>query len=266
MFNQKDINNLMQNHLKSDEIQEYVNSKVKATIKEAIDNQFSSYSRGGEDNNQGYIKIHEIVRSSVGLNLDKIKIPEFQAHFIDTINNSLNKIAHEDMSLMMQKNMDKLLLTDRKEITLNELLYEYMDDERILDRYSELKNEWSDCHLNEVSAEEIEIDDLLYNDDLIGLLLQKDDKCKYIEICFQESGNEEYTFQYKNRFRVRKIDDSDDDLFEVWSYHTKNLGDDKTNILKTEFTSFERLCFQITKGIVKLKITKNELYNYFSEK
>ena len=35
MFNQEDINELMQNHLKSDEIQEYVNSKVKVTIKEA---------------------------------------------------------------------------------------------------------------------------------------------------------------------------------------------------------------------------------------
>jgi len=268
MFNQENINELMQEHLKSDEIQKYVDDKVKATLKDAIDNQFSSFSRGnGDDNNQGYLKIHEIVQSAIGLNLDEIKIPEFQAMYIDTINGALNKIANEDMSLMMQKNMDKLLITDKKEITLQELIYEYMDDERILDRYAELINEWDECHLREVTADEIDIGSILENSELMGLLLQKDENKRYLEVCFQESGNEDHTFQYDNGFRIKKVDDkADDDLYEVWSYHNKNIGDEKTNILRTNFTSFERLCFQITKGITKLKITKSELNDYFEEK
>lgn len=267
MFNQENINELMQAQLSSDEIKEYVNEKVKATIKNAIDDQFSAYGRGSSDaKNKGYLKINEAIQSAIGLNLDKIKLPEFQALYIDEINSALNKIAQHDMSLMMQKNMEKLLITDRKYITLQELLYEYMDDENILNRYEELSDLECSCYPQEISADDIDISILLEDEDIIGLLLQKDDNGKYLEICFQNKGNEEYTFQYETGLRVRKIDDADSDLYETWSFCSNKIGNEGTNIITTEFSNFERLLFQITKGVTKIKITNEELDNLFDKK
>ena len=47
MFNQENINQLMQEHLNSEDIKEYINEKIKKVVKENIDEQFKSYG----DNN-----------------------------------------------------------------------------------------------------------------------------------------------------------------------------------------------------------------------
>ena len=47
MFNQENINELMQEHLNSEDIKKYINEKIRGVVKENIDEQFRSYG----DNN-----------------------------------------------------------------------------------------------------------------------------------------------------------------------------------------------------------------------
>ena len=47
MFNQENINELMQEHLNSDDIKKYINEKIRGVVKENIDEQFRNWG----DNN-----------------------------------------------------------------------------------------------------------------------------------------------------------------------------------------------------------------------
>ena len=60
MFNQENINELMQEHLNSDDIKKYINEKIRGVVKENIDEQFRSWG----DNNH----VFKAIQNSLSLN------------------------------------------------------------------------------------------------------------------------------------------------------------------------------------------------------
>lgn len=265
MFNQEEINKMVQNHLKSDEINEFVNNKVKETVKKAIDDQFSPWSKN-DNKNAAYITINKAVSEAVGLNLKNIKIPEFQASFIHLLNESLNKVAGAEMSKIMKENMEKLLITDKKSITLQEFIYEYLDSVDKLDELQEIMSDYyCECDARKLSSKDIDIEFILEHDEIMGLKLANDEQySRHIYVCFQKKGNEEYTFSYQNNMALSQ-DDKEKPLYRAYSFSSKDF-DKNTNMITKKITNFDRLLFQIAQGIVQLEITEDEINNYFEKR
>lgn len=124
MFKQEDILKIMNEQLQTDEIKEYIANKVKKTIKDSIDYQFSDYKRS-DRGNDAFVTIDTAVRKAIGLNLKELKLPEFQTMLINTINASLLSTISNEAKENLEKNISKLLIADKKEYSLNELFYDF---------------------------------------------------------------------------------------------------------------------------------------------
>lgn len=261
MFNDADINKIVEKQLKSDEINNYVEEKVKSVLKKTIDDEFSSYSN--KDENGAYQTIRESMRNAISLNMKELNLAEFQSMYIDTIKNSLDQIVTKDLHELMHENMKSLLITDKPILTLNEFVFDFMQSNDKTDEYRESLNEYRDDYIHELRAENIEIDSFTDCDDIMGLFLEKSSNSRgYIEVCFDTTENHEYSFQYEFAFRLRKID-KEDDLYECWSFAAKGIDREDINIVTTKFEDFEKTAYQLVKGISKIRISEYELENYF---
>ncbi len=261
MFNDTDINKMVEKQLKSDEINNYVEEKVKSVLKKTIDDEFSSY--GSNNDNGAYQTIRESMKSAISLNMEKLNLAEFQSMYIDTIKNSLNQIVTKDLHGLMHENMKSLLITDKPILTLNEFIFDFMESNDKTNEYRESLNEFSDEYFDNIHADDIDIDSFTDSDEIIGLFLEKSSNGRgYIEVCFDTKENHEYSFSYEFAFRLRKID-KEDNLYECWSFAAKGIDREDINIVTTKFEDFEKTAYQLVKGISKIRITEDELKNHF---
>lgn len=260
MFNQENINQLMQEHLNSDEIKSYINEKVKRVVKDGIDEQFRTYG----DNNHAFKAIQE----SIGLNLKNIKLADFTAMYLETVNNSLSSVVKNELQEMIVENMKSLLVNNEPVITLKELIYSYIDsDYKIEDKYKDhlQDNNWDGDWNGALSEEDIDIQ-TIWDEEIFGLNLTKNSHHNWIDICFSEEHKErrwEYDFEFT--LHPSKIE-NEEDIYECFSFSAKNIGDNKINIVSTKLGRFEKVAFAITKGITKVRITKDELKKIFKER
>ena len=85
-----------------------------------------------------------------------------------------------------------------------------------------------------------------------------------IQISLAEKDSD-YSHQFDFSFTLNPIED-EEDMYECFSFHSRNIGSKEINIVSTELGRFEKLAFAITKGITKIKISKNEIEEYFKER
>ena len=258
MFNQENINQLMQEHLNSDDIKKYINEKIRGVVKENIDEQFRSWG----DNNH----VFKAIQNSIHLNFKEMKLADFTSMYLETVNNSLSLIVKNDLQELITNNMKKLLVTDKPIVTLKELIYSYIDSESYVeDKYKELledrnyDGDWS----GDLEEDDIDFQDIWENE-IFGLKLTKRSKFNWLEISLAEKDSE-YSHQFDFSFTLRPIKD-EEDMYECFSFHSRNIGSKEINIVSTELGRFEKLAFAITKGITKIKISKNEIEEYFKER
>lgn len=258
MFNQENINELMQEHLNSDEIKEYINEKIKKVVKENIDEQFRSY---GDNNN-----VFKAIQNSIHLNFKEMKLADFTAMYLETVNNSLSSIVRNDLQELITNNMKKLLVTDKPIVTLTELIYSYIDSESsIEDKYKEYLEErncdgdWS----GELEKDDIDFQDIWENE-IFGLKLTKRSNYNWINISLSEKDCD-YSWDFDFDFTLHPIE-NEEDMYECFSFNVKNVGNKEINIVSTNLRRFEKLAFAITKGITKIKISKDEINRYFKER
>ena len=258
MFNQENINQLMQEHLNSEDIKEYINEKIKKVVKENIDEQFKSYG----DNNH----VFKAIQNSIHLNFKEMKLADFTAMYLETVNNSLSSIVKNDLQELITNNMKKLLVTDEPIVTLKELVYSYIDSESdVEDKYKEYLEEhnydgdWS----GEFEYDVIDFQDILENE-IFGLSLVKRRKFDWLEISLAPKFFD-YSHQFDFSFTLHPIKD-EEDMYECFSFHSRNIGNKEINIVSTNLGRFEKLAFAITKGITKIKISKDEIEEYFKER
>lgn len=154
MFNQENINELMQEHLNSDDIKKYINEKIRGVVKENIDEQFRNWG----DNNH----VFKAIQNSIHLNFKEMKLADFTAMYLETVNNSLSSIVKNDLQELITNNMKKLLVTDKPIVTLKDLIYSYIDSESYVeDKYKELLEDRNyDCDW----SGELEKDDIDFQD------------------------------------------------------------------------------------------------------
>lgn len=258
MFNQENINELMQEHLNSDDIKKYINEKIRGVVKENIDEQFRSWG----DNNH----VFKAIQNSIHLNFKEMKLADFTSMYLETVNNSLSSIVKNDLQELITNNMKKLLVTDEPIVTLKELIYSYIDSEsHVEDKYKEYledKNydgDWS----GELEEDDIDFQDIWENE-IFGLKLTKRSKFNWLEISLAEKDSN-YSHEFDFGFTLHPIKD-EEDMYECFSFHSRNIGSKEINIVSTELGRFEKLAFAITKGITKIKISKNEIEEYFKER
>ena len=258
MFNQENINQLMQEHLNSEDIKKYINEKLRAVVKENIDEQFRSWG----DNNH----VFKAIQNSIHLNFKEIKLADFTAMYLETVNNSLSQIVKNDLQELITNNMKKLLVTDKPIVTLKELIYSYIDSESdVEDKYKEYLEEhnydgdWS----GDLEKDDIDFQDIWENE-IFGLRLTKRSKFNWLEISLAEKDSD-YSHQFDFSFTLSPIKD-EEDMYECFSFHSRNIGSKEINIVSTNLGRFEKLAFAITKGITKIKISKNEIEEYFKER
>lgn len=258
MFNQENINELMQEHLNSDEIKEYINEKIKKVVKENIDEQFRSY---GDNNN-----VFKAIQNSISLNFKEMKLADFTAMYLETVNNSLSSIVRNDLQELITNNMKKLLVTDMPIVTLTDLIYSYIDSESSIEykykEYLEERNydgDWS----GELEKDDIDFQDIWENE-IFGLKLTKRSNYNWINISLSEKDCD-YSWDFDFDFTLHPIKD-EEDMYECFSFNVKNVGNKEINIVSTNLKRFEKLAFAITKGITKIKISKDEINRYFKER
>lgn len=258
MFNQENINQLMQEHLNSEDIKEYINEKIKKVVKENIDEQFKSYG----DNNH----VFKAIQNSIHLNFKEMKLADFTAMYLGTVNNSLSLIVKNDLQELITNNMKKLLVTDEPIVTLKELVYSYIDSESdVEDKYKEYLEEhdydgdWS----GEFEEDVIDFQDIWKNE-IFGLRLTKRSKFNWLEISLAKK-DFNYSHQFDFSFTLEPIKD-EEDMYECFSFRTRDIGNKEINIVSTKLGRFEKLAFGITKGITKIKISKDEIKEYFKER
>ena len=258
MFKQEDINQLLQQQLSSEYIKEYVNEKIRGVVKESIDEQFRSWG----DNNY----VFKAIQNSIHLNFKEMKLADFTSMYLETVNNSLSSIVKNDLQELITNNMKKLLITDEPIVTLKELIYSYIDSEsNVEDKYKEYLEEhdydgdWS----GELDEDDIDFQDIWENE-IFGLKLTKRSKFNWLEISLAKK-DFDYSHQFDFSFTLHPIKD-EEDMYECFSFRTRNIGSEEINIVSTNLGSFEKLAFAITKGITKIKISKNEIEEYFKER
>ena len=258
MFNQENINQLMQEHLNSEDIKKYINEKIRGVVKENIDEQFRSWG----DNNH----VFKAIQNSIHLNFKEMKLADFTSMYLETVNNSLSSIVKNDLQELITNNMKKLLVTDEPIVTLKELIYSYIDSEsNVEDKYKEYLEEhdydgdWS----GELDEDDIDFQDIWENE-IFGLKLTKRSKFNWLEISLAPK-EFNYSHQFDFSFTLSPIKD-EEDMYECFSFRTRNIGNENINIVSTNLGRFEKLAFAITKGITKIKISKNEIEEYFKER
>ena len=258
MFNQENINELMQEHLNSEDIKNYINEKIKKVVKENIDEQFRSY---GDNNN-----VFKAIQNSISLNFKEMKLADFTAMYLETVNNSLSSIVRNDLQELITNNMKKLLVTDKPVVTLKDLIYSYIDSESdVEDKYKEYLEEhnydgdWS----GELEKDDIDFQDI-WDNEIFGLKLTKRSKYNWINISLSEK-DRDYSWDFDFDFTLHPIKD-EEDMYECFSFNVKNVGNKEINIVSTNLKRFEKLAFAITKGITKIKISKDEINRYFKER
>ena len=258
MFKQEDINQLMQEHLNSEDIKKYINEKIRGVVKENIDEQFRSWG----DNNH----VFKAIQNSISLNFKEMKLADFTSMYLETVNNSLSSIVKNDLQELITNNMKKLLVTDEPIVTLKELIYSYIDSEyEIEDKYKEYLEEhnyegdWS----GELEKDDIDIQ-TIWDEEIFGLKLTKRSKYNWLEISLSEK-DYDYSHQFDFSFTLHPIKD-EEDMYECFSFRARNIGNKEINIVSTNLGRFEKLAFGITKGITKIKISKAEIEEYFKER
>lgn len=220
MFNQEDILKIMNEQLQTDEIKEYVANKVKSTIKDSIDNQFLSWKRNDGDG-EAYATINTAVREAIGLNLKELKLPEFQTMLINTINQSLLSTISNEAKENLEKNISKLLIADKKEYSLNELFYDFLDDNDLLGKYQEYWDDEfnSDYQDTTLKASDISLRELLECDVFDIKLTRRQKHSDWIYIEFGEKSS--------------KYSKSDDYRISIWK--SKNESEKDTIKIKKAF-------------------------------
>ena len=258
MFNQEDINQLLHAQLSSEDIQKYVNEKIRGVVKESIDEQFRSWG----DNNH----VFKAIQNSIHLNFKEMKLADFTSMYLETVNNSLSSIVKNDLQELITNNMKKLLVTDEPIVTLKELVYSYIDSESdVEDKYKEYLEEhnydgdWS----GELDEDVVDFQDVWENE-IFGLRLTKRSKFNWLEISLAEK-DFNYSHQFDFSFTLHPIK-GEEDMYECFSFRTRNIGNENINIVSTNLGRFEKLAFGITKGITKIKISKEEIEEYFKER
>lgn len=258
MFNQENINELMQEHLNSDDIKKYINEKIRGVVKENIDEQFRNWG----DNNH----VFKAIQNSIHLNFKKMKLADFTSMYLETVNNSLSSIVKNDLQELITNNMKKLLVTDKPIVTLKDLIYSYIGSESCVeDKYKELLEDrnydgnWS----GELEEDDIDFQDIWENE-IFGLKLTKRSKFNWLEISLAPKFFD-YSHQFDFSFTLSPIKD-EEDMYECFSFNSRNIGSKEINIVSTKLGRFEKLAFAITKGITKIKISKDEIEEYFKER
>lgn len=259
MFNQNQILEIMNEQLQTDEIKNYVAEKVKSTIKSSIDDQFRSYADKGND---GYKTINKAVSDAIGLNLEELKLPEFQTMLINTINKSLLHTINNDAKTNLEENIKRLLITDKKEYTIKELIYEFLDRESLLGAYQQetdddFNPDYSDAT---IEALDLELSDLLESE-IFEFELKQSDNGKWITISFGEKRN---GYSSSNDYEIRLFKSSSD---TEYSFGWARIGgkDFKDQTLFKELPKwFDALMFKIFCGSVIIKVTDEDL-KFFEE-
>ena len=258
MFKQEDINQLLQEQLSSEYIKKYVNEKIRGVVKESIDEQFRSWG----DNNY----VFKAIQNSIHLNFKEMKLADFTAMYLETVNNSLSLIVKNDLQELITNNMKKLLVTDEPIVTLKKLVYSYIDSESsVEDKYKayleehDYDGDWS----GELNEDVIDFQDIRENE-IFGLRLTKRSKYNWLEISLAPK-DFNYSHQFDFSFTLHPIKD-EEDMYECFSFHTRDIGNKEINIVSTQLGRFEKLAFGITKGITKIKISKAEIEEYFKER
>ena len=258
MFNQEDISQLLQEQLSSENIKEYVNEKIRGVVKESIDEQFRSWG----DNNY----VFKAIQNSIHLNFKEMKLADFTAMYLETVNNSLSSIVKNDLQELITSNMKKLLVTDEPIVTLKKLVYSYIDSESsVEDTYKEYleKHDYDGDWSGELDEDVIDFQDIWENE-IFGLRLTKRSKYNWLEISLAPK-DFNYSHQFDFSFTLHPIKD-EEDMYECFSFHSRNIGNKEINIVYTKLGRFEKLAFGITKGITKIKISKAEIEEYFKER
>lgn len=262
MFNQEDILKIMNEQLQTDEIKNYVANKVKATIKDSIDYQFSDWKRSDKEN-EAYVTIDTAVREAIGLNLKELKLPEFQTMLINTINQSLLSTISDEAKENLEKNISKLLIADKKEYSLNELFYDFLDDNDLLGQYQEYYNdefnaEYCDTTLK---AEDIDLSSLL-SCDIFDIKLTRSQKhSDWIYIEFGEKSNK---YSKSDDYRISIWKSKNESEYSLASVRVAGKEYKDQTLFKNVPRRFDALMFKIFNESVKLVITDEDLV-YFEE-
>lgn len=257
MFKQEDILKIMQEQLQTDEIKEYVANKVKSTIKDSIDNQFSNWKRSDKDN-EAYVTIDTAVREAIGLNLKELKLPEFQTMLINTINQSLLSTVSNEAKENLEKNISKLLIADKKEYSLNELFYEFMDDNDLLAKYEEyLDDEFNAEYCDTtLKAKDINLRDLLYCD-MFDIKLTRNQK--YSDWIYVEFGEKSTKYSKADDYRISLYRSKDENEYSLSSVRVAGKEYKDQSLFKDVPRRFDALMFKIFNQSVKLVITDEDL-------
>ena len=104
----------------------------------------------------------------------------------------------------------------------------------------------------------------IWENEIFGLKLTKRSKFNWVEISLAEKDSD-YSHEFDFSFTLHPIKD-EEDMYECFSFHLRNIGNKEINIVSTNLGRFEKLAFAITKGITKIKISKDEIEEYFKER
>jgi len=260
MFKQENILELMNEQLQSDEIKVYVANKVKDTIKKSIDNQFKDWGDYGES----YITINQAIKEAIGLNLKDMKIPEFQAMLINTLNESLLSTIQNEAKQNLEENMKRLLITDKKEYSLKEFIFEFMEDKRIVSKYQEENDdEFYGCSMDAtITYEDLEFENLL-SSNIVDLELKIDANKRWIDIGIQEktkNGN-----NYSKDYELRLYKGISDKEYSVSWMRIAGKELNNVSLFSDKPRWFDGLMFQLYSKSTKIVITDEDL-KYFEEK
>lgn len=263
MFKQEDILKIMQEQLQTDEIKEYVANKVKSTIKDSIDYQFSNWKRNDKDN-EAYVTIDTAVREAIGLNLKELKLPEFQTMLINTINASLLSTISDEAKENLEKNISKLLIADKKEYSLNELFYDFLDDNDLLSEYQEYYDDEFNAEYCDTTfkAEDIDLSGLL-NCDIFDIKLTRNQK--YSDWIYIEFGEKSTKYSKSDDYRISLYRSKDEDKYSLSSVRVAGKEYKDQTLFKNVPKRFDALMFKIFNESVKLVITEDDL-KHFEEK
>jgi hypothetical protein len=264
MFKQEDILKIMNEQLQTDEIKEYVANKVKKTIKDSIDYQFSDYKRSDKDND-AFVTIDTAVREAIGLNLKELKLPEFQTMLINTINASLLSTVSNEAKENLEKNISRLLIADKKEYSLNELFYDFLDENDLLSEYQEKMDDefnpdYDDCTLK---AKDINLSDLC-SSNLIDISLKRSSEYSdWLYIEFQRKCRSSSSIFLDYQITVWKSKNEKE--YRLSSMRVAGKDFKEQTLFKDVPRRFDALMFKIFNESVKLVITDEDL-KYFDEK
>lgn len=264
MFKQEDILKIMNEQLQTDEIKEYVANKVKKTIKDSIDYQFSDYKRSDKDND-AFVTIDTAVREAIGLNLKELKLPEFQTMLINTINASLLSTVSNEAKENLEKNISRLLIADKKEYSLNELFYDFLDENDLLSEYQEkMDDEFNpDYHDCTIEAKDINLSDLCSSNLLDISLKRSSEYSDWLYIEFQQKGRFSSSISLDYQITIWKSKNEEE--YKLCSMRVAGKDFKEQTLFKDVPRRFDALMFKIFNESVKLVITDEDL-ECFEEK